>query len=375
MISLKRHYWRIWRLAPLILAVIVAGFGGLRWLDQPIYDAHLRITPATATPSNVVIVAVDDMSLRKLGRWPWPRDLQARLLDRMTEAGVRAVGMDILLTEPSSPEADQRLAEAMTRNGRVILPVGFARLEDNGQMIELLPHPVFAQAAAALGHSMVSYDVDGLVRHAWLKAGLNSASWPHFALETLRIGMPQFGLPSFRVALAEQGSLWMLYKQNRIGMDYSVLKTPVTTLSASDVLEGLERPRLRGQIVLFGVTAQGITPQLPTPVAGDEHAMSGLALHAAILRDLASHRFISGLGVAGNLFVAATFMLLWSAVTPGIIRRHTLMTHLAGLFAGVGLSLTLLALLQVWLPPSPILAGLALSYLISSTRRTSPGEA
>ena len=73
MISLKRHYWRIWRLAPLILAVIVAGFGGLRWLDQPIYDAYLRLAPATATPPNVVIVAVDDMSLRKLGRWPWPR--------------------------------------------------------------------------------------------------------------------------------------------------------------------------------------------------------------------------------------------------------------------------------------------------------------
>uniref|UniRef100_A0A0N5A4J7 CHASE2 domain-containing protein n=1 Tax=Parastrongyloides trichosuri TaxID=131310 RepID=A0A0N5A4J7_PARTI len=70
---------------------------------------------------NIVIIAIDDRSLEALGQWPWPRDLHARLIDRLTEAGAGPVAYDVLFTEPSSQ--DDALAAALARNGKVRLPV------------------------------------------------------------------------------------------------------------------------------------------------------------------------------------------------------------------------------------------------------------
>lgn len=50
---------------------------------------------------DVVIVAIDDASIAALGRWPWPRSVFARLLDRIQASEPLAVGIDIAFSEPS----------------------------------------------------------------------------------------------------------------------------------------------------------------------------------------------------------------------------------------------------------------------------------
>ncbi len=52
-----------------------------------------------------MIVAIDDASLAALGRWPWPRTLHAALLERLREAGVRGVALDVIFTEPEADDA------------------------------------------------------------------------------------------------------------------------------------------------------------------------------------------------------------------------------------------------------------------------------
>ncbi|KYZ86742.1 hypothetical protein A3Q32_15760 [Alcanivorax sp. KX64203] len=58
----------------------------IAWSDKPVND-------------DILIVAVDDRSLREIGRWPWSRLVHAALVDRLREAGVQAVMMDILFLE------------------------------------------------------------------------------------------------------------------------------------------------------------------------------------------------------------------------------------------------------------------------------------
>ncbi|MGE5577329.1 MAG: CHASE2 domain-containing protein [Syntrophothermus sp.] len=148
--------------------------------------------PAAATrpafsPPEVVIVAIDDASLVKLGRWPWPRSLHARLLDRLREAGARAVGFDLLFDEPSPDQnEDQMLATAISRAGKVILPVNVqlvarrkpgwrqaasGRTEVFSVSKEERPVPLLARAARGLGHIEVIPDSDGVVRRLPWKAG------------------------------------------------------------------------------------------------------------------------------------------------------------------------------------------------------------
>ncbi len=80
--------------------------------------------PIEPQPSGrVVVVEIDECSIeyfraRGEGGWPWSRQRHADLLDRLDREGVRAVGYDVLLTDPSheDPGGDQAL-EAMAQGG------------------------------------------------------------------------------------------------------------------------------------------------------------------------------------------------------------------------------------------------------------------
>jgi adenylate cyclase len=91
------------------------------------FDVYQRAKPRhqDVRESVVRIVDIDDESLAKLGQWPWPRTLVARLVDRLNEAGVAAIGFDIVFAEPDrlsparvvrtwpkTPETEQLLAKA-----------------------------------------------------------------------------------------------------------------------------------------------------------------------------------------------------------------------------------------------------------------------
>lgn len=101
--------------------------GLLRDLDFKIYDALVRATATSTTTGVPVVVDLDEASLARFGQWPWPRYRVALLLARIHEAGARAVGLDIVFSEPdrTSPRV---LQEALRRDLRV--DVGFAGLPD-----------------------------------------------------------------------------------------------------------------------------------------------------------------------------------------------------------------------------------------------------
>src|SRR5471030_2968583 len=82
-----------------LLTGLAAGFGWFWRLDQTLYDAALVLRHRPA-PDDIVIVAIDQQSLDQIGRWPWRRAVHATLLDRLTDAGVKGVAIDILLAEP-----------------------------------------------------------------------------------------------------------------------------------------------------------------------------------------------------------------------------------------------------------------------------------
>ncbi len=75
-----------------------------RWLT---FDVYQRLKPRQYDPGlPVKIVDIDDESLARLGQWPWPRTLMARLVDRLGELGVAVIAFDSQFAEPdrSSPE-------------------------------------------------------------------------------------------------------------------------------------------------------------------------------------------------------------------------------------------------------------------------------
>jgi CHASE2 domain-containing sensor protein len=153
-----------------ILVALLAFIAGLfihnsllwRW-DNLLYDAQLSFWTRTVS-DEIIIVAIDDESLRELGRWPWSRSTHASLIDKLELESPRAIGLDIIFSEPdaNNPEADELLARALRASGKVVLPVFMSQKSNNSFPIEALPLPELAGSAAALGHVHLDISADGI---------------------------------------------------------------------------------------------------------------------------------------------------------------------------------------------------------------------
>ena len=136
------------------LAVLVTLSGLTAAPDAWVYDRLVRGAAPEADP-RIVVVDIDQKSLAELGRWPWSRRVHAQLVDRLRLAEAKGIAFNILLSEPAlfDPEGDALLARAISRSGRVVLPVLAEPVQRNGASVELMPIPEFAASAASLGHA------------------------------------------------------------------------------------------------------------------------------------------------------------------------------------------------------------------------------
>ena len=92
-------------------------YGRIKRMSTTLTDWKFRIRGPEAPKNNIVIVTVDSDSIAKFGRWPWHRDVTAELIDRIFKAGAKAVGLDIVFSEPDKRVPDE-IANLMRSEGR-----------------------------------------------------------------------------------------------------------------------------------------------------------------------------------------------------------------------------------------------------------------
>ncbi|NLG83134.1 MAG: CHASE2 domain-containing protein, partial [Firmicutes bacterium] len=158
-------------LLPLAVALLLTAGGLLRPLDRGWYDTLARLAAAREEKKmdTPVIVAIDAAALRRYGRWPWPRSRIASLLAKIAAGRPRAVGFDILFSDPAEGEA---ALEAAMRRVSVVLASRLDLRRLGGVLASGepdLPRPAFARAAAACGFIDFFPDPDGVVRRMLVK--------------------------------------------------------------------------------------------------------------------------------------------------------------------------------------------------------------
>jgi len=99
-------------------------------LDLRFSDFKYKTTPRVPH-AETVLVAVDDDSIREVGRWPWSRDLMAQLLQKLADYKVGAVGLDVIWSEPERgfPEDDKKLAGTVEANADKLVLGAFSSNE------------------------------------------------------------------------------------------------------------------------------------------------------------------------------------------------------------------------------------------------------
>jgi adenylate cyclase len=119
----------------------------------------------------ITLVEVDEESIREsnVRLQKWPRGWYARLIDRASEGGANTIGLDVYLSEAggisdADKAADTQLAESISNAGNVVI---VQKLEEGGSQA-LIPLPMFAEAASAVGFADLPHDSDRAVRSAQL---------------------------------------------------------------------------------------------------------------------------------------------------------------------------------------------------------------
>ncbi|WP_310476633.1 adenylate/guanylate cyclase domain-containing protein, partial [Sandarakinorhabdus sp.] len=266
-----------------------------------------RLTPSVPLASNIVIVTFDEASLAALpSRSPIDRQALATIIERVDAGRPRAIGLDILLDQPTSPAADARLAAVLAQaQAPMALAASMPRVGAfEARMLGRQPRrPPVLQADAD----------DGVVRQLAVPAGSSFA-----ALLAARAGAA-VGSPSasrFGVPRTAEGAL-------------PFARIPARSLLAGDVGASV----FTGRIVLIGSTAPG-NDQHPTPLrvfgGADAAGTPGIAIHAYQLRALL------GAGDAPFTSIWRDLLLAGLAASTGIVlarmRLHpALRTGLAGL--------------------------------------------
>ncbi|OQY11447.1 MAG: hypothetical protein B6I30_06710, partial [Desulfobacteraceae bacterium 4572_187] len=88
-------------------------------LELKSYDLMMNFRGDPGVSNEVVIVDIDDDSIEKLGRWPWPRSLLAKIINKINAGGPRVIGLNIILSEPEESNGLKELTnlkELFSRN-------------------------------------------------------------------------------------------------------------------------------------------------------------------------------------------------------------------------------------------------------------------
>jgi adenylate cyclase len=330
-----------------LLVVILGHVGGLynlglvQTLEATLYDLKVRMFAPAQVDPRVVVVDIDEKSLKEVGRWPWPRERMAGLTESLFQQyGVAAVGYDIIFAEPDQSSGlpvlerlaqgdlagesgfratlerlrpkldyDARLAQALG-TGPSVLGYYFS-YASKPEIVGQLPAPMFACAelrrlgiepmrasgynanlaglqakAATAAYFNMQADFDGVARRMPMAIDYQGGCYGPLALLTTQQAMgaatPK-ALPgeAWRPASLDLDGLRV--PLDRQGMALVPYRKPGAFgyVSASDVLRGrAPASALEGRAVLIGSSAPGIMDLRVTPVS---RIFPGVEIHANLI--------------------------------------------------------------------------------------------
>jgi adenylate cyclase len=298
-----------------------------RTLDLRLYAKNLVQKPER--PDDIVIVTVDEKSIAELGRWPWPRSIIADLVRKVSAGEPRAIGIDILFSEPEpgKPENDTALGEAIADAGNVALATGFL-VRKEGSIEEIVPReaeylwdhailkvkstegmdwqPWIVQPegvlppietlteGAHLGHVYTQQDRDGVLRWEILALHYEDDYYISMPLQVARmfLGVELEDLTLVGGSGVSIGERFIHTDLSlRVLLNYLGPEGTFQYVSAADVLAGRVDPSVlfRGKAVFIGTSAVATYDQKVTPLSAN---MPGVEKNATVVDNILRQRFI-----------------------------------------------------------------------------------
>ncbi len=376
--------------APFVMhAAGMIDWGVLRTLEYFAYDTRLKLTLPGTVDERIVIVDVDERSLAAEGRWPWPRDRMARLVDMLfDEYGISVLGFDMVFAEQERHAAFENLEDMLRAEEQTSLADRVASLtprsdarfaaslegrpvalgyyfSGNANTTGRLPEPYLpsviaesldipAPEAGGYGANLSVLqeaarrggffdnplsDDDGVFRRAPTLQSYQGGLYESLSLATVQLYLDEplsvgdnnewLSVGEHRVPVDEDMAAFVPYRGDQGSFPY---------VSASDVLSGSvpDPAVLRNAVVLIGTTAPGLYDLRNTPV---QKVYPGVEIHANLISGILDNRFLNRpsymrgaeLVIGGTLAVAlAVAFPLLGAIGGAVLGTAALLLVVAG---------------------------------------------
>lgn len=310
------------------------------------YDTLITSEPIVQS-DNVVIANIDEAAIQSAGQWPFPRYVNADIIERLYEHGAGLVVWNTIMSEPDRFGGDKEFSDILKKYPVVLSKIPLdklsapvsalvARLDepvitpcDNplpgvsviGDDINnwVVKYPVilsnldiFETCAAGSGVTNTLPEIDGVTRRLPMLIGSGDRLYPNLALETLRVVA---GDPSFQVKVGESGIQAVRIPQfktittDSIGRIWLSWNTKFKEFSVTDI------PDLEGKIVIVGLTANGLANPVPTSAGAKyPHYLQGSVIDTLTSGDTISipdWAFIAEIGFTLILAIISILLTRW----------------------------------------------------------------
>lgn len=396
----------------------------LNRLEQIAYDIRINLTLPGKGDPKILIIDIDEDSLREIGQYPWPRDYIAELLYLLfAEYGVSAMGFDIVFAEPDRQGASQALQELIQQKPELAdtLKPLLAELNGDRRLAEVLAQtpavlgfymdriqetqtpsvgqlpppltlespvnpehfpipeaqrfsanqPVLQEEALAAGFfDNPLVDSDGVFRQVPMLQRYQGQYYPSLSLAVVR---SLLGMPPVELIVSGEGGNAALEALNvggfRIPVDnrtgalvpYYGGRGTFEYISVIDVFrQTVAKEKLEGAIVLLGTSAPGLLDLRTTPVGS---VYPGVEIHANLIAGMLhqSFRHRPTYTQGGELLLLAGIGLLLTLLLPRLSPLMILVIT-ALLFSGIWYGNLLLWNQYLWV--FPLATPLLMSALI-----------
>lgn len=314
-------------------------------LNNLIYDIRIQLglfKRSNLVHTDVVVVDIDEKSLREEGRWPWSRQKLAELVDNLREYGAIVIAFDVVFAEPERNlteemltelsdepnippdfkedvqalkhlfDYDQLFAEEMEEQDDVVL--GYVLTHNPNDQVGTLPPPVLTMTPEMSERTLISNmpgkianisklqtdknnggfvtniaDTDGVIRHYALILAHEDGLYPSLGLAAVMkyyfINQLDFKFVTIEDYIALEG--FMLGdrmvptdENGQVLIPYHGLSGSLPYFSATDVIQmKLPNRALENKLVFIGTSAYGLGDLHATPF---ESSYPGVEIHATL---------------------------------------------------------------------------------------------
>ena len=269
---------------------LFVGLLALRVLDFPIveqvrlisFDQYIQSIPDKKS-DQVIVLNIGEGSLQKLGQYPFPRQTYAQIISDLRDANAGMIGFTFMFPESDRFGGDQVFASWIKDNGIILAqdadsngrsdsapyigtaikgigdPYDFA-YEYDGLVTNI---PQLEKEAWGVGLINAAQEVDNITRRIPLISQVNNQLYPSFGLELIRVLQDK---KSYTMNVEEYGIVDVMippYEPIKTDSNGTIWLNTNYTFKEIEYGEPLED--LNGALVIVGLSAKGVAPQIPTP--------------------------------------------------------------------------------------------------------------